>query len=117
MRSSIAFCLVLSIFAVVYSLPYTEEELIADDLLGNDDEGLEKRDPAELERRGMRYDKLSKFLRYNNRARTKIHKNICMQWQMPCVSNSKKPGARCCSRLTCKCNIWGANCRCDDTIG
>ncbi|XP_029657920.1 uncharacterized protein LOC115232215 [Octopus sinensis] len=93
------------------------DDLIADDLLQGDYEGLDKRDSSDVDRRAVRYDKLSRFLRINNRGKSKSHKNSCSKWQMACTTSSKRPDARCCSGLVCKCNIWGANCRCDDTLG
>ncbi|CAI9738757.1 Hypothetical predicted protein [Octopus vulgaris] len=116
MKTIIAFCFCFCVL-ISYALSYNEDDLIADDLLQGDYEGLDKRDSSDVDRRAVRYDKLSRFLRINNRGKSKSHKNSCSKWQMACTTSSKRPDARCCSGLVCKCNIWGANCRCDDTLG
>ncbi|KAL4233036.1 hypothetical protein ACF0H5_007722 [Mactra antiquata] len=37
---------------------------------------------------------------------------ICRRWNQHCVPWTNKPFFKCCSDLTCKCNLWMQNCRC-----
>ncbi|CAI9738756.1 Hypothetical predicted protein [Octopus vulgaris] len=73
MKTIIAFCFCFCVL-ISYALSYNEDDLIADDLLQGDYEGLDKRDSSDVDRRAVRYDKLSRFLRINNRGK-KIKRN------------------------------------------
>ncbi|KAK0045510.1 hypothetical protein Bpfe_024996, partial [Biomphalaria pfeifferi] len=48
-------------------------------------------------------------------------KNLCIPWRSPCTHDSKLlekyDFLRCCGRNTCRCTLWGNNCRCESRIG
>ncbi|XP_059165834.1 U8-agatoxin-Ao1a-like [Physella acuta] len=48
-------------------------------------------------------------------------RNLCLPYRAPCTLDSallkKYPFLKCCNDVSCRCTIWGNNCRCEATLG
>lgn len=64
---------------------------------------------------------------YNEEDGNQMHKrgsnlnDLCIPWRAPCPSDSamakKYPFLKCCDGMTCRCTLWGNNCKCESRLG
>ncbi|XP_076466275.1 uncharacterized protein LOC143297728 [Babylonia areolata] len=60
------------------------------------------------------------FSEHKRRDLTKSQ-DLCIPWRAPCPSDAKLSERyhflRCCSGLSCRCTLWGNNCKCESRLG
>ncbi|XP_052244621.1 uncharacterized protein LOC127853861 [Dreissena polymorpha] len=57
-------------------------------------------------------DALETFRHVQKKSYSKYKRVVCRQWNSQCIAWTDQRDKRCCSGLSCRCNLWGQNCKC-----
>ncbi|XP_052811970.1 uncharacterized protein LOC128239388 isoform X2 [Mya arenaria] len=61
-------------------------------------------------------DALETYQNIQKKSYKRYKLRVCRDWNNRCSPWTNRPIWRCCNGLSCKCNLWGQNCRCSSKI-